>query len=191
MTISVYTAATAEPLTLAEAREHIQVTHTDDDNYITALIKAARAVVEAYTGRALISRTVDVDFDANEAQNPIELPLGKLQSITSFVYYDTEGNSTSVTTGDYYIAATNPGRLVAKNSGWNVQRNWKAVTIRYVVGYGTTASTIPDDIRHGLKIILHDLWENGASDAKMGDAYPIPNLAKLLLAPYRLITPYA
>lgn len=191
MTISVYTAAAVEPLALAEAREHIQVTHTDDDNYITALIKAARAVVEAYTGRALISRTVDVDFDSNESSSPLELPLGKLQSITSFVYYDSAGTSTTVTTSDYYIASTNPGRLVAQNAGWNVQRNWKALSIRYVAGYGTTAASIPDDIRHGLKIILHDLWENGASDAAMSDVYPIPRVAKLLLAPHRLITPYA
>lgn len=191
MTITVSTAATVEPLTIAEAREHIQITHTDDDNYIQSLIKAARAVVEGYTGRALIQRTVAVDFDSNEAQSPLELPLGKLQSVSSFAYYDVEGNSTAVTSTDYYIASTNPGRLVAKNAGWNVQRNWKAITVTYVAGYGSTASSVPDDLRHGLKIILADLWENAASDAPMHDPYPIPRAAKLLLAPYRLITPYA
>lgn len=191
MTISVSVPATIEPLTLAEAREQVQITHTDDDNYLTAAIKAARAIVEGYTGRALIQRTVAVDFDANEAQSPLELPLGKLQSVSSFVYYDVDGNSTAITTSDYYIAATNPGRLVAKNAGWTVQRNWKSVTVTYVVGYGSTASTVPDDIRHALRLIVSDLWTNETSDAMMGDAYPIPKLAKLLLAPHRLITPYA
>jgi len=191
MTITVSTAATTEPLTLAEAREHIQVTHTDDDNYIQSLIKAARAVVESYTGRALIQRTVAVDFDSNEAQSPLELPLGKLQSVSSFAYYDVDGNSTAITSSDYYIASTNPGRIIAKNAGWNVQRNWKSITVTYVVGYGSTASTIPDDIRHGLKVVLMDLWENTASDSAISGPYPIPRVAKLLLAPYRLITPYA
>lgn len=189
MTITVSTAAAGEPITLAEARLHLQVQHTDDDAYIETLIKVARAVAEGYTQRAFIQRTVSVDLDANEAQSPITLPLGKLQSVSSFTYYDVDGNGTSVTSSDYYIAATNPGRLVAKNAGWNVMRDYKALTIAYVVGYGSTASTVPDDIKHGIKIILADLWHNEASDAMMSDSYPIPKLAKLLLAPYRLITP--
>jgi uncharacterized phiE125 gp8 family phage protein len=176
---------------LDDVREFVQVTHTADDGYLDALIRASRAVVEAYTGRALIQRTVAVDLDANEAQSPLELPLGKLQSVSSFVYYDSDGNSTAITTSDYYIAATNPGRLVAKNAGWSVQRNWKSITVTYVVGYGSTRPTVPDDILHAMKLIVADLWENKTSDAPAGSVYPIPKLAGLLLAPYRLITPYA
>lgn len=191
MTITVSTAAAVEPLTLAEARLHLQVQHTDDDAYIQTLIGVARSVAEAYTQRAFIQRTVSVDLDSNEAQSPITLPLGKLQSVSSFTYYDADGNGTSVTSSDYYIAATNPGRLVAKNAGWGVMRDYKALTIAYVVGYGSTASSVPDDIRHGIRVILADLWHNESSDSMMGDAYPIPKIAKLLLSPYRLLAPLA
>lgn len=47
------TPATDEPVTLAEAKEHLRVTHAEDDDLIERLITGAREFVEQQTGRAL------------------------------------------------------------------------------------------------------------------------------------------
>lgn len=48
------TAAEAEPVSLAEAKQHLAVIHAADDVLIGALITAARETVERVTGYALV-----------------------------------------------------------------------------------------------------------------------------------------
>ena len=52
-----------EPVSLAEAKAHLRVTHNDDDAYITTLIKTARQGIEAQTGLGLISQGWSVFLD--------------------------------------------------------------------------------------------------------------------------------
>lgn len=47
------TPATVEPVTMTEAKEHLRVTHDEDDDLIERLITGAREFVEQQTGRAL------------------------------------------------------------------------------------------------------------------------------------------
>lgn len=51
--LSTITPATEEPVTLAEAKAHLRVTHAEDDALIGRLITGAREIVEQHTGRAL------------------------------------------------------------------------------------------------------------------------------------------
>ena len=57
------TAPALEPVTLAEAKRHANVVASDDDTLITALIVAARELVEQDTSRALINQTWELELD--------------------------------------------------------------------------------------------------------------------------------
>lgn len=48
----------ADPVSLAEAKEHLRVSGTDQDSRITAFIKAATASAENETNRAFVTRTL-------------------------------------------------------------------------------------------------------------------------------------
>ena len=182
MEIAVTVAPTKEPLLLHEAKEHLQVEHDSDDAYIATLVKAARAWVETHTARALITRTLVVDFDAEEAESPITLPLAPLGTLTSVAYFAVDGTSTTVSAADYYTVGTDPARLVALNTGWYLYRPWKALRVTYTAGYGASGESVPDDIMHALKICVHALWTDPL-------AKEMPAAAAMLLAPYRRLFP--
>lgn len=57
--LRVTTAATAEPVTLAEAKQHLYVTHNSDDALIGAFITAARETVERQTAYALATASYE------------------------------------------------------------------------------------------------------------------------------------
>ena len=124
LTKTLVTAPTVEPVTLAEAKAHVNAEeHHDDDDYIQTLITVAREWCENFTRRAFNTQTWDVFLDRfPSAGDVIELPLGKLQSVTDtgFTYVDTDGNTTQVSTAVYTVDTdSEPGRVyLAYNQSW-------------------------------------------------------------------------
>src|SRR3990167_7541589 len=86
---------TEEPLSLEEAKLHLKLDATDDDELVFGLIAAARASAEDYTGRALITQTwqLKIDGDWLEVDEPcghrIVLPRPPIASVASVQYVDT------------------------------------------------------------------------------------------------------
>ena len=58
------TAPALEPVTLAEAKAHLRVDISDDDDLITAIIKAAREYCEEYLDRTLVHTQWTMRMDA-------------------------------------------------------------------------------------------------------------------------------
>lgn len=73
------TAATVEPITLAQAKAHLRVSHDGDDSLITAIIPAAREIVELETGRALAIASYEWTPDCD---GQTQLPLAPV-TVTS------------------------------------------------------------------------------------------------------------
>lgn len=84
-----------EPVTLAELKAHIRVTFTDDDDYITMLINAARLAIERFTGLSLVAKTITAIIDNGEGN--LELPYGPVTDDP--VVLDSEGDTVESTVG--------------------------------------------------------------------------------------------
>jgi uncharacterized phiE125 gp8 family phage protein len=88
--LKVRTAATQEPLTLAETKVFLRVDVDADDALITSLIKAAREFAEHYTQTTLADVTYELALSAFPA-DAIELPGGGEVIIESINYRDAAG----------------------------------------------------------------------------------------------------
>lgn len=194
MRIVEVTAPTIEPLTLTEAKKHLIVETTDDDVYINSLIKAARRQVETITRRALITQTWDLYLDDFPGWDGyIEVPKGTLQSVTSITYVDENGTSQTLSSSNYQVSTAGaPGRITpAYELDWPVTRDiMDAVIIRFVAGYGDSASDVPDDIRHAMKMIISNMYDNREPVIIGTTASIMPMGVDSLLATHRVRTFY-
>jgi uncharacterized phiE125 gp8 family phage protein len=127
----------AEPISLAQAKQHLRVDFDDEDDYITGLIVAARGYAEKVTKRAFFNqtwcRTMDffpvwnaVDrgrLPADRLSWPyptwywdrvtIDLPHPQLVSVTSIQYIDSNGEQQTLPTDAYRVdTSSTPGRIV-------------------------------------------------------------------------------
>lgn len=169
----------SEPVTTAEVKTSGRITTTSHDSYIADLIVKARAWIEDYLSRALITQTweyVITDFD-----NEIILPRPNLQSVTSVEYFDTNGDQQTASSSLYQVDTKRvPGRIViAPGSAWPAVGSGyiEPVTITYVAGYGAAAADVPEMIKKAL-ISLANFWY----DDEEGN--PVPDGIKRALDDY-------
>lgn len=197
--LSTVTDPAVEPITLAEARAHLRLEATgspaahEDDDYVSALITAAREKVEADTGRALVQRTLKLRL--NTWSESIELPYAPLLSVSSVKYYDNDGTLQTLSSSvyDVYTDEAPGGIRLAYNQSWpNHRAQENAIEITYVAGYADDGASptdyranIPVSIKQAMYLIIGDLYEN--REAKIVGVSAMDNPAvNALLAPHRV-----
>lgn len=189
------TGPTIEPVSPDQLADHVLLDsdHPDRTNgFITDIEKTARQHVEDITRRALLTQTWDYYLDAFPSVNFITLPLGRLQSVTSIVYKDSDGDSTTMTANTEYLVETNGdgyGRVVLPDGeSWPGDALYPSnpITIKFVCGW-TAANSVPFQIRTAIKMLAADMYEN-RGDTFSGNSLSIYEnpMAMNLLASWRL-----
>ncbi len=164
----VTTAATTEPVTLVEAKLHLRVDISTDDDLITSLIKVARDWCENYQNRAYISQTITAKFD--RFPTIIRLPRSPLISVTSIAYIDSAGDSQTIDSSVYEVDTTSEPGLVtlAFNQLWpSTRRIHHAITVVYKAGFGADATAVPDRIKAAMKLVIGHLYEHREEDSEI------------------------
>jgi uncharacterized phiE125 gp8 family phage protein len=182
------TAPAEEPITLTLARTHVKAQTTAEDALLQAWITAAREQAEAFIGRALITQTWDMSFDAFGC-GEIDIPLPPLQSVTFVKYYDEAGVEQTLATSSYHVDSRSVlGRVVLDDAAsWpstDVRPN--AVTIRFVCGYGLAAA-VPQSIKAAMLLMLTDLDQHRGEVVTGASVQQIPRGAEALLSPYKIV----
>lgn len=190
MSLTLITPPTVEPVTLAEAKLHLRVDHSADDDLIATLIAAAREQCEHVTGQALITQTWERVLDAFPA---VELELGKAPaaSIASVTYIDPDGSSRVLDPGAYTLDGESNLRigfaLPAQGTTWpDTLDTANAVRVRFVAGFGADESAVPGPLRAWMKLRIGSLYQHRSEIAAGVSLAELPGgFADRLLDAYR------
>lgn len=170
--LKVATQPAVEPVTLAEAKQHLRVDISDDDTYIGALITAARQWVEEYLDRALVSQQLTMRLDSFpyefELPRPPMASSGTLTATTITYTLDPGGSGTTTPTTTTLSASTyrvdredTPGRIRTVYGGtWPSHlSDPNAVAVTWWAGYGAEGSNVPAAIRHAILMLVGHMYE--------------------------------
>jgi len=181
------TAPVLEPVSLAEMKEHLRITHTDDDASIYAVQRAAREMAETITGRSLITQTWRLYLDAYPPGSVIELRRPPVQSVTSVKSYPQTGSAITFASTNYTVDTTG-WRLALNNAvGWptTTLRSVRGVEVTYVAGYGDNPGDVPESIRGWIKLRAAEMFENREASV-VGSVATTLQFVDNLLGPYRV-----
>ena len=141
-------------------------------------------ISKEWQGRAYIDRTYILTLDDWPECGYIELPMPPLDSITSIVYTDSSGTNNTWSSAEYQVDASGFVGRVSPAYGYSwpssVLRVMAGVTVTYKAGYGAATSDVPERIKHAIKMVLGDLWEN-REDSDIVQKYKVPWGVKGLL----------
>lgn len=180
-----------EPVTTAQAKAHLRVEHSADDDLIDALVMAARQRLEEETGRAWITQTWQLTLLNPPAGRAIRLPRPPLISVTSVTYRDADGDTQTLAGSDYQVVTqVSPGLVwLSVNSGWPSGPNDGTLglwTVTYTAGWGATAATVPGPLVQALLLLVGHLYENREAVVVGSNAIKLPMAVDWLVMPFRL-----
>lgn len=238
-------APAAYPITLAQAKKQAELDDGDTrhDDFMKTLIRTATGDVEQFLHRRLITQTWNYYLNRWPWHDSFELPFGSLQSVTSTIYKDEDGDETTFSSDDYIVdTESEPGRIVLGfNKSWPTDTLFPSnpIKVEFTCGYfigdtwvtltayaendqvmpvtenglvyyastsGTTAATeptwpliiggtvtdgtvvwtcigisVPDSIRHAIKISISDMFENREENVYLPNHFALKTWESLLL----------
>ena len=161
--------STAEPVTVDEAKSHLRIQTTVDDDLLDAYITAARQMAENHLKRALLDTqwelTID-DFYSSHIELPRGAPLSTKSTEVVVSYTKTTGDTTTLSDTCYTVEYRAEPGFVRLNYGleWptDVQDSAGAVRIVYRSGYTSAVagdSNCPEAIKTWVKVRVGQMYE--------------------------------
>lgn len=165
---TITTPAAAEPVSLAEAKAHVRVDHSDDDTLLGVVIAAARAHIEKYCGQRFAGQTLTAKCD--DFADFARLEDGPINSITSVVYLDENGDSQTLSTDVYELRVDGiEAAIVLKyNQTWPVIRLGSQITVVMAAGHASA----PADVKAAMLLLIGHLYEHREAVA-MGETLAV------------------
>ena len=194
--LTLVTGKTVYPLTLSECKMQLNIAdgETAFDTYLETLVKVATEVLEHDTQLTLTRETWKYTMEQFK-EDEFYIPKAPIVSVTSIQYYDSLNSLTTLSSA-YYTLDGISGGLPRGNSRiyLNDPYDWPytydredAIQTTFVVGYGATASVVPESLKHALKLLLTFFFEHRgepvADNIRMYPAYDAL-VARFLRASY-------
>ncbi|MEO1037923.1 MAG: phage head-tail connector protein [Pseudomonadota bacterium] len=189
------TAPAVEPVSLSEAKAFLRVGHEHEDELIGRIVSAARSIVEANTGRALIQRGFRETLDGwsltrlSACGTAFALLRPPLVSVEAVRVRDPAGALSLWDSDEYRIdPEADPGRLIARApfAFLKPAPGPGGIEIEFTAGYGLASSDVPAPLRQATLAIAAQLYSDGqrAERAGRGD---VVAAHQALLAPFRTV----
>lgn len=200
----------AEPsawaVTLAEAKAHLRIEHTDDDVYIDSLIGAASHHIERVTGVTLTWTRYRVQYEAfpdyftlprrplvtgstgtypAQVQGVAAVANDHLSPVVNFANgYDQDETDSAWVPADTYFRAVdgNPPEILLWNETlWPTLNTWNPypVWVDFTAGFSQNGSRVPVDLKRALLLLVAHWYmvrEAASPDAGMPAPFAVDAL---------------
>lgn len=170
------------PVSLAEAKQHLRVDHSEEDDLINGLIEAATSYLDGYQGvlgRCLITQRWQQDFEGCARKLELSLPASSVVQVT----YDSD-----VVLSSKYVLTNSPMRtnvLLKQGESWGSgSESLYPIRVTYECGYGSPAD-VPSSLKAAMLLLIGN-WYINREQAVYKNVADLPHGVQALLNPYRV-----
>jgi uncharacterized phiE125 gp8 family phage protein len=186
MPLILTTPPTAEPLSLAEAKAHLRIYHSDDDTFVSTLITTARRLIEQRYDLCVMQQNWSLFLDDWPEGGIFEVPLQPLLSVIDIKTYGDSDTPATIDPAHYFLDQASTPPRIALRRGRVFQppgRSVNGIEVKLVMGFGATAASVPAEAKQAMLIAIAD-WFANRGDEKTGR---LPLGAVELMKPYRVM----
>ncbi|MEL6205867.1 MAG: hypothetical protein AAFR47_11225 [Pseudomonadota bacterium] len=191
MMLTELTAVPTVALPVFQFRDHLKLGtgFADDgaeDGLLETYLRAALAAVEAWTGKALITRDFMFELTEWRQADAQALPVAPVTQILSVAAVDSEGAETVVPADRYRLVKDTHRPFVRASSAClpTIPTNGSA-RVHFYAGFGSVWTDVPADLAHAV-IMLAAYYHEYRHEARIGAAQ-IPYGVSCLIAGWRVM----
>ncbi len=162
-------------ITINEIKTFLKIDGNEEDPLILELIKTAESLAEKYTSRSLLTQTWELivsHCDESIRRRFIKLNKPPIQKILNFKIYNSFSERI-INSNEYFL---DNDELIFHNAEIALNQNLK---IEFQSGYGDLPSSIPEPIKHCLKLCVAQFYENRRGEEVLSEG------CKVILNQYR------
>ena len=177
----------AEPVSVAELKNHLRLDHASEDTLLQTLLAAARDDVERQTGLALFRQTWRVVIGELPPDRRVSLTRYPVMQVVSVTAFAADGEATAVPPAQWHLDRfTRPASVdfSALAPGTDVSNG---IEIDYEAGHGDTGADVPDLLKRAILLLAAHLYEHRSGSMTDGQVTAWPSGYGRLIAPFRLV----
>lgn len=175
----------AEPVTVAGLRQHLRLDHGSEDDFLTALLRAARQETERATGLALIDQNWRLALDRLPDSGRVALAVHPVREILSVTVYGSDGEASLVSPSGYELdTLSRPARLHFEARPTPL-RAMNGIEIDFSAGFGEAGTDVPDTLRRAIVLLAAHWYEFRSSFGPQDQPVSYPAAYERLIAGYR------
>jgi uncharacterized phiE125 gp8 family phage protein len=166
MTYALISPPAAEPVTLADMKLHLRVTHSSEDALISSLIKAAREELEQAAGLALISQGWRLYLDCWPGTRTVLIQKMPVITLSAVTVYDTAGAPSSPPPSGFVLDRfSRPARIAIPDAVTAPGKKLNGIEIDFTAGFGATGVEVPDGLKRAIMLLAAHWYEFRGAEA--------------------------
>ena len=175
-----------EPLTVADMKDFLRVTHDAEDSLIALLVTTARQMVESLTGRLLLTQDWRLTLDAWPPSGLILPPLAPVASLIAARLRHGDGSESAIAPSTFTLRGDRAPPVIgfARGAVPGPDRPLGGIELDLRLGYGAGGAQVPADLVQAVRLLAAHLYEH--RDMAGSTTLP-PDPVRALLAPYRRV----
>lgn len=186
MTYALITPPGAEPLTLAEVKEHLRLDANDEDTLLGSLIRTARDHLERETALCLVTQSWRLYLDRWPRDGIVRIARSPVQAIENIRIHDAEGTPVDVPLEDHLLDGEGrPARLWLRNAPPPAQAV-NGIEIDFRAGYGEAGTDVPDTLKRAMLLHVGHMFAFRGVISPDQQPAGVPDSYERLTAPFRL-----
>lgn len=175
----------AEPVTLAEAKAHLRIDHSSEDDLLAGLIRAAREEVERATGLALIEQGWRLVLDAWPRNGAVTIALHPVRTILSVTAYGPDGEASLINPAGYQADTVSRPSRIRFGDAPPALRAMNGIEIDFTAGFGEAGTDVPDLLRRAMLLLVAHWYEFRTAFGPKDQPVGYPAGYDRLVAPFR------
>lgn len=176
-----------EPVTVAEAKAHLRVTHALDDDAIEENIAAARRYLESQWGIAIIEQTWRAVVD-EWPDDGVALRPHPVTALSAVKVWDGSAMADVADLTAYQLIEGRPARAILESGSVSPARTRQGIAVHFTAGWADAAA-VPQNVKRAILLLVGHWYRNREASVSaktgFGVSADLTRGVEDLMAPYR------